>query len=156
MLLQHCLSSNQAVPHAPGQGGLLLLCPLYVLFCRNTSKSWGWTCHTSLVFLEAIHYVIRVVASQHDDFYDTFACAGPYTSLAGREAGCCGNGPSDQSWCCGQNTPLLTFTDSFLAKLLLNLSGIFICLVIFIINLTIFVWSPSYWRQRTYVRISQI
>lgn len=44
----------------------------------------------------------------------------------GDEAGCCGNGPGGQGWCYGRNTPLHTFTDSALVKILLNLSGIFV------------------------------
>lgn len=44
-----CLQ-NQAAPHIPGQGGPLFLCPLCVLFCRNASKSWDWTYHTSYSF----------------------------------------------------------------------------------------------------------
>lgn len=101
------------------------------------------------VFLEAMCCVIRV--SQHHGFCDIFACTGLHCQGEAKLA-VVATDTVDRGHAMAKI--YTCFADPQLQKLWLNLSDIFICLVIFIINPTNFAQSPSCWRWKIYVRMS--
>lgn len=137
------MSSRPGCPTHPWTGRAAPLCPL-LFFCRDPDIQ------ILTGFLRS-NVLCDTCVSQHHGFCDIFACTGLHCQGEAKLA-VVATDTEDRDHAMAKI--YTCFADPQLQKLWLNLSDVFICLVIFIINPTNFAQSPSCWRWKIYVRMS--